>query len=273
MAIQLLRLSEYVQVFGLSGLTSAFEHYFKYKMGSKQQAKSTNIPGYGAIWMRPHTSDLATFREIFVNGEYDLQATGVSEVILRRYKALLAQGRRPIIIDAGANIGLATRYLIKHFPEARFILVEANSENASLARKNCEDFSNVTVMEAAIWIESGEISFQTSSEASTHRIAEHPDLVSDSTVLALKMNEIVGEDLDDLFMVKMDIEGAEIEVLKKENHWLEAMPIIMIEPHDGMMNRFGSLSGLLANSEYRDGYIRNHCSTLTILPKSMCQTM
>ena len=70
--------------------------------------RQTTIPGWRKVFFRPKTSDLATFREIFVNGEYDVRRHKSLPLLVSHYDAIRKAGRRPLIVDAGANIGLAT---------------------------------------------------------------------------------------------------------------------------------------------------------------------
>src|SRR4051794_23876146 len=68
------RILEYIQIFGIvRGLSKALEHLIKSRgLVSRKPFRTTSPDGDG-VWLRPKSSDLATYREVFVNGEYDLR--------------------------------------------------------------------------------------------------------------------------------------------------------------------------------------------------------
>lgn len=75
---------------------------------------------------------------------------------LRGFAARIAQaGRRPLILDLGANIGATALSLAVHFPEARVIAIEPHEGNADLARRNTAGL-DVEVRVAAIGAKAGE---------------------------------------------------------------------------------------------------------------------
>lgn len=268
LATNLIRAGEYVQRFGLRGLLIAAEHQVKFRMMSGE-ARTTNIPGYGEISLRPKTSDLATFREIFVNQDYDLDAHGIRDLAQGKYDAIRAAGRRPLIVDAGANVGLATRQFKHFFPEADVIAIEPADDSLAIARDNTKGLSGVTFRKAAIWKEDTTVFLEDSVDASARRVGEGSG--GGEGVDAITMTTLLDGREEDLFILKMDIEGAESVIFGEDGEsadWLRQAPIVFIEGHDGMSNDFGSLAGLLAHKNYRDGRITTTGPALIIVPRS-----
>lgn len=270
LSIAILRFGEYLHRFGWPGAWLAVTHRRKLMNGRPRAPVAVLVPSVGQLHLRPATSDLATFREIFVNGEYDFDRHGLGEALHSRYTQMLSEGRLPVILDAGANIGLASVYLSRRFPKAKFVLVEANAESAAVARLNGRDRGDWEVHEVALWGRSGSISLKSSSDESTREVGEPEKGAASDIVEARTTAEILGPRTADLLIVKMDIEGAEIKVLNGfpgDADWLENKPMIMIEPHDGVFNPEGSIAGLLSRPCYREGMLIPNGTTLLLLPK------
>jgi FkbM family methyltransferase len=261
-----LRAAEYINAFGWQGLVLSVSHFMKYKLPHRRLLVPTRIPHGDTIHLRPGTSDLSIFREIFVSGQYDFEEHSIFDRIKQQYDALCKRGRRPLIVDAGANIGLASIFLAKHFPEADFELIEADEVNAAVARVNMASRKNMRLHTRALWYERTTLSLLPSDEFSTVRVKANGQNVGARRVETITMADIIRGREEDLLIVKMDIEGAEREVLSRNNDWLKAKPVIMIEPHDGALDTAGSLAGLLAFDSYRKGAILVKGPTLLFAP-------
>ena len=267
LALNALRTAEYLNAFGWSGVLLSFSHFIKYKLPGRRSLAPTFAPPEDRIFLRPGTSDLSIFREIFVNRQYDFAEFSVSHLIKQRYDQLQARGRRPLIVDAGANIGLASIFLARHFPEADFELIEADEANAAVARENIAHCKRMRLHNRALWHEHTQLSIFPSDDFSTLRVKADKASAGAKLVDTITMADIVGDRSEDLLIVKMDIEGAEREVLSRNNDWLKANPVIMIEPHDGVFQAAGSLAGLLAFESYREGMILVKGPTLMFAPQ------
>ena len=56
--------------------------------------------------LRQDTSDLATCRQVFAALDYDLRRLRRYPELVSIYDAALCSGRKPLVIDLGANIGI-----------------------------------------------------------------------------------------------------------------------------------------------------------------------
>ena len=61
----------------------------------------------------------------------------------------------PVIIDAGANVGLSAVFYANRFPNARIIAIEPEPSNYEMLKRNVVPYSNVTPVQAALWKENG----------------------------------------------------------------------------------------------------------------------
>ena len=169
--------------------------------------------------MRPMTSDVMTFQQIFELREYDVELN-----------------REPdTIIDAGANIGLSAIYFANRFPKAKIIAIEPEASNFAVLKRNTQAYKNVTAIQAALWDANGEIEvvdvgighwgFQAraaeQSETICHRVPAF-------TVKAI-MSRFGMTHVD---VLKIDIEGAEKEVMDASADWIDNVSMLAIELHD-----------------------------------------
>ena len=134
-------------------------------------------------------------------------------------------GDAPRIIDAGANIGMASLYFKRHFPRVRITAFEPDPRIASVLQKNMQSFGydDVEVIRAAVSDHDGIMRFA----------ADHADggrLASDGQeeVKVVRMRNYLDEPID---LLKLDIEGAEFDVLKDCEDRLANVRRLFVEYH------------------------------------------
>ena len=91
--------------------------------------------------LRVPSSDVHTYVQIFDNQEYDFTVETSPKVI----------------VDAGANIGLASIYFANKYPAARILAIEPEKNNFELLTQNVRPYPQVTPIHAALWNKSEEI--------------------------------------------------------------------------------------------------------------------
>lgn len=202
--------------------------------------------------------DWTQLEHIFLCEEYDLEKLSRGTEIRELYKSISSSGRRPLIIDCGANIGFATKFFQSTFPNAKLVAVEPDAANMAMAQLNNED-SDVLFYEAAVSSElgSGELIDMGSSNA--FRVersgAGDLDFVTINSILA-SIKEVTP------FIVKIDIEGFESDLFSANTDWIDLIPVMFIELHDWMKPKQGISSNFLKEMSKRnrdfihyDGYI------------------
>ncbi len=152
----------------------------------------------------------------------------------------LTMPKRPIILDLGANNGLTVAHFASLYPTAHIVGVELDKRNVSIARSNVAMWSDrCKIIHAGVWCEDGEVAY-IYSEGSEDGLAISEGHLQEGhmeTVRACSMATILKEmsDPDIIDYVKMDIEGAEREVLSKDASWLSRVRCIKVELHGGYM--------------------------------------
>jgi FkbM family methyltransferase len=191
-----------------------------------------HVPHVGELLVRAGDSDMETVREIFIGRQYDLSGANPTDCrVQARYESILAAGGRPIIVDAGANIGAASLTFARQFPDARIVAVEPDPENAALLRRNLEGRPTCAVLEAAIGAEQGFVALQ----SERYSWATRTERARTGVPMITMDDAFAASGGDTPFIVKVDIEGFEKDLFATNTGWIERSYVIVIEPHDWML--------------------------------------
>lgn len=182
---------------------------------------SLTIPALGgrSVVVRGGTSDLGVLDVVF-DGAYHLPPAYVSSP--------------RVIVDLGANIGLTMAHYASLFPQARVIGVELDSANAELCRRNVSPWADrCTVVHGALWPDDAELVYTRREGAEwAYRVGdvsegEHMRVrgISLATLLRTYLSDA------DVDFLKIDIEGAEREILRGPAEWADRVRAIKVETH------------------------------------------
>jgi FkbM family methyltransferase len=168
------------------------------------------------VYVRVGTSDAWLYREILIRGQYALDLPFLPKTI----------------VDAGANIGLASIYLAHKYPQARVIAVEAEMSNFELLSKNVAPYPNIVPIHAALWNRDGFISIAKPDRRESCKwgfvAQEGPGVKVRAVTMPTLMREHGLEWID---FLKVDIEGSEKELFE-DHSWAEDVRCLAIELHD-----------------------------------------
>jgi FkbM family methyltransferase len=146
-----------------------------------------------------------------------------------------------IIIDAGANIGLASIYFANKFPDAKIFAIEPEESNFKLLQKNSAPYKNIIPLQAALWNRNEEICVIDSGLGKWGFMTE--EKMADGDRKRNFCHYIKGKTVDSIMrdysvqridILKIDIEGAEKEVFSDTSSWIEKVDAIIIELHERM---------------------------------------
>ncbi|MFC4311862.1 FkbM family methyltransferase [Steroidobacter flavus] len=167
-----------------------------------------------ALAIRPGTADQSVFDEVFVRREYDIDVPTAT-----------------VILDAGAHIGLATVFFAERFRGATVISIEPEATNFDVLCKNVSAYPRVRPMRAGLWSRSTWLRIENPDAATwSFRVLESDQPTDIRAVSIPDVMQLHG--LDHIDILKMDIEGAELEVLTHNADWLSKVGNLMIELHD-----------------------------------------
>ncbi len=150
------------------------------------------------------------FKEIFVDEIYKFNSNTNS----------------PVIFDCGANIGISCLYFKSIFPDSKIKAFEPDPKIAEVLSLNLKNKKDIQVINKAVWVHNKgiEISLEGADAASIY---------SDKN--KVQVGSVRLKDLIDLEkkidMLKIDIEGAEIEVIKDCRENINKAENVFIEYH------------------------------------------
>ena len=216
------RLSHYNRVAGPRGVLAAM---WGKACGSAPIVTVTPKKIKHPIFLRVPSSDADAFVQVFSDEEYAFS---------------IAKPPRTII-DAGANIGLASIYFANAFPEAKIVAVEPDPGNDELLKRNTAAYPNVHAMQAALWNSNKKInlydpglgnwSFMVGEGGDADRMSSQKSLIVDGVTVDAVMTKYGISHVD---ILKLDIEGSEREVLHGQPAWLSRVDAMIIELHERM---------------------------------------
>lgn len=233
-------------------------------LGSPRNA-SVFVPEYGPFQVRAKSSDFEVIRQVFRDRGYHLNSAPYQAAIQKAYRKIIADGGVPVIIDAGANIGAATRCFQKQFPEAAIVAIEPDPRNAMLARANCEAIPMIQVVEAALGGVSGFVCIVDSDQPwaiQTERSTSGCPVITIDDAVALVPKGV-------LFIAKIDIEGFESDVFQENTRWIDDATVIYLEPHDWLLPEKGTSHSFQSEFGKRDFNILLHGENLIYVKSSL----
>ena len=133
----------------------------------------------------------------------------------------------PRIIDGGANIGLSVIYFKKNFPNSRITAFEADPKIALVCKENLSSHGihDVEVHSKALWSKEAELSFHQEG-ADGGKLATSGE--NHTKIPAVPLAQYIDEPVD---FLKLDIEGAEWEVLNSCRKELHSVDKLFVEYH------------------------------------------
>ena len=129
--------------YGNYGLPSGVLAIAAYRLFGQPKVIAAHPPGIRSpVLLRLKTSDESTYVQILLGGQYSFELPFSPRAI----------------IDAGANIGMASIFFANKYPEATIIAIEAETSNFNILLKNVRPYPTIIPVHAALWNRDGEIS-------------------------------------------------------------------------------------------------------------------
>lgn len=179
------------------------------------------------IYIRPYSSDLILLIEFF--------AKEVQSGESREYQIEFEHHDKDVkyILDCGANIGLFSLIYSYRYPEAKIIAIEPESENFNILCMNVKNNKNIIVVQRGIWSkEVGLKIIPRDTGAYGFMVQECNEEQSDVEGVSIA-SLIKWYDFPRIDILKMDIEGSELEVITNNSSiWLKKTKIMILETHE-----------------------------------------
>jgi FkbM family methyltransferase len=137
-----------------------------------------------------------------------------------------------LIIDAGGYIGTAARKFAALFPRCRIVCLEPAAENLDLLRRNVGSIPNIRVLQAALAATRGEAILYDAGSGEWGFSTTGGGKVL-GAVPAVTVEDILAhEACDRLFLLKLDVEGAEKDIFEASGGWMDRTDIVIAELHE-----------------------------------------
>jgi FkbM family methyltransferase len=190
---------------------------------------------------------VSAWDEIFVNRIYDLGEL---------------EGEDCYIVDAGSNIGLGVLYWTLRYPNSHGVALEPDPSICGLLRANAIDWkANFEVIEAAAGKADGRATFFVEGGDSGH-LADATGRGEGIEVSVRRLSPLLDRPVS---LLKIDIEGAEYEVIEEIRFSLRNVRRIFVECHayQGRAQHYGSLLKVLQEEGF---YCQSHATWQHLQP-------
>jgi FkbM family methyltransferase len=208
-------LAGYYMNFGVRGVLAVSA----YRLFGRPREIIAHPPGIRhPVHIRVRTTDPSTYAQILVRRQY----------------AFGLPFSPKTVVDAGANIGMASIFFTHRYPEARVIAIEPEPSNFAVLVRNVQPYPAVIPVHAALWNRDGQISVTTPEPDTPAKVKwafvtrEGPGVKIRAVTMRTLMQDMSITTID---LAKIDIEGAEQEVFE-DTRWLAGLGCLMIELHD-----------------------------------------
>lgn len=223
----------YIKTFGVIGGLRLWGRMVRLDRADHEEPGAVVIPNIGAVWLRASTRDHAIFQQVWIKREYDLSASAPLQFqrLMSVYMNCIANGRQPLILDAGAHVGMSVLWWRSLFPKALIVAIEPSSANLAVLRRNVASLEDVTILHAALAGKSGSLRIVDSSVGgSAVRVKSEGTGESVPAVTIAQVMEQVSA--NDVLFAKIDIEGGEADLFAHDLDWLDHTHALAVETHD-----------------------------------------
>jgi FkbM family methyltransferase len=195
--------------------------------------------------LRESGSDMLTFIEV------------IKEQVYKDVVSLVP--RCEAIVDLGANIGLASLYFASHYSACRIFAVEPNPSTYALLTSNLApliEADRCQTLNAAVWRRATDLGAAESVKTNHYSAFKTTEVVGKSSeggpkISGLPMSRILLQSgFQKVDLLKVDIEGAEVELFQDELSWLTNVRAIAIEFH-GESRRLSNFDEIMATYGFK----------------------
>ena len=182
-------------------------------VGLKHRVVEIRVPTLRApVAIRRGTSDVSTFEQVFVEQEYEIPL----------------DFEPATIVDAGANVGLASALFASRYPGAKIIAIEPDADNFVMLQRNTRVYPNVTALRSFMGSGCALRITNPGDEPWAFRVEE----ADGGEVAAVTIEDILRMlGTSRLDVIKMDVEGAEAEVMVHSAPWIDCVSVLIVELH------------------------------------------
>ncbi|PHQ28656.1 hypothetical protein CJ305_14200 [Leeuwenhoekiella nanhaiensis] len=172
------------------------------------------------------SSDYDVLRQVIFEGEYEMACSAL-ELNFKTFETVR-------IVDAGANIGLTSRFFTARFPNSLIYALEPEPENFKMLLKNISGLDTIKPLQNALSAERGKRFAIGKSMRDGADWARTTQESANGTIMGITLEELLTENGGFFDILKIDIEGAERFIFDNQasQDFLDKTRVLVIEIHD-----------------------------------------
>lgn len=205
------------------------------------------------VWRLPrHTKFATDLLGFTVTAADNFSFMSMSREIFRRQiYCFKTDATAPRILDLGANIGLSVFYFKQLYPKARITAFEPDPAIFDILKQNIlqAGYSDVELVNKAVWNVETTLPFRRDG-SDAGRLGRGQSELPVVQVPTTRLGAYLGVKVD---LLKMDIEGAEVDVIADCATNLRSVERLFVEFHSfkGRPQRLGELASVLETAGFR----------------------
>lgn len=173
------------------------------------------------------------------------------EIFFREFYFFKSNKEEPLIIDCGSNIGLSLLYYKIAYPNSKVVGFEPDPKIFKTLKFNMENnnLQNVLLKNNAVWIKNENLFFN--SDGADGGSISHNSFQNEK-VIGVDFKEELGK-YKSIDFLKIDIEGAEVDLLNHCRNSLDNVTNIFIEYHSfkGENQNLHQILEILSENKFR----------------------
>lgn len=194
-----------------------FQHKLR-RFARKKRYEPIEIIIEGRKFKAPDAHSFAfTYDEIFNKEIYSFESTN----------------NNPLIIDCGANIGLSILFFKKLYPSSNIIAFEPDPTIYSYLTNNLDSyaFDNVVTYNLGVWKEQSTLKFWKEGSDAGRIISPFDSFPNDGIEIPTVRLSKYLSDVEKVDLLKIDIEGAELDVVQEISGHMHKIERLFVEYH------------------------------------------
>lgn len=146
------------------------------------------------------------------------------DIFFRKSYQFLVEHDEPVIIDCGGNVGSSVLFFKMLYPKSRIQCFEADPNVYEVLSKNTRHLEHVNVHHKAVWSHNDGLKMELDHADGAHASDQG------EVIPSVRLKEVLAQ-YDEIDLLKMDIEGAEFEVLRDCKDDLGHVERLFVEIH------------------------------------------
>lgn len=140
----------------------------------------------------------------------------------------------PVVVDLGANIGISALWFLALRPNARIHAFEPAADNLAFLEKNFAGLENITLQKMAVGDVTGSATLHHGEFGGMHSLLI--DGEGETVPLVSLADYMAQQNIDKIDLLKLDIEGSELDAMKGLGPRIKDVRAIIGEVHEAIVD-------------------------------------